>query len=181
MDFKQITISFGKEAIPFLIWGLLLMLAIENLSFLPFKKEIEDVFFESAAIKTICVLFSMVILASGLYLLIFGASEVVWWKELIVQHVVNAPAKFGITFSAVAFGLFNGLAIAAALSGYKSGAIHVFLMSLYLVFIALICWMATAVIANGQLKSLISGSERIVGIVMIVASPLLLWLVLKTA
>ena len=181
MDFKEVTISFAKEALPFFIWGFFLMMALENLPILPFKEEIQNVFFESAAIKTICVLFSMVVLAAGLYLLFFGASEVGKWKKFIVHNTVNSPAKFGISFSAVAFGLFNGLALAALCSGYTTGAMQVLLMSLYLLVIAFVYWLATAVVADGPLKDTISGSEHWVGLIMIIASPSLLWLVLKTA
>lgn len=170
---KETTKQFLNEAWPFLMWGLALMLFFHFVPFLGVKKELENIFFESAAIKTICALFSMVSLSAGLYLVVFSNKNPKGWFQSGMRKSVIAPAKFGVTFSAVGFGLFNGLALAALFTGDVSTCIKVFLLSLYLVLMAALYWAVANTLSDGKVAPYLSGYERRIGLLLIVAAPIM--------
>lgn len=174
MNIKKTMKMFLKDSVSFIVWGFLLAYALHWLPFPEVKKELENIFFESAAIKTICALFSITMLSAGTYLLIFGGSQKVQWlRKLYFENAVLSPAKFGMTFSAVSFGLFNGLSLAALAVGDVATTLKVFLLSLYLVAMAVFYWLLAGTISNEALKSNFAGYERLLGVLFIAASPLM--------
>jgi|GEM_PF-4285696 len=176
MKLKYTLVNLLDDSWPFLIWGFLLMLVVHFIPFWDIKQELESIFYESAGIKTIFALFSMNIFAAGLYLLVFSNKNANGWMQRVSRRLVTTSAKFGISFSAAAFGLYNGLALAELLTGDEITFINVIFTSLCLLLMAVLYWSVANTLSTGSVAPYLRGYERFVGVIMIMASPLMMLL-----
>jgi len=173
MEIKETSLNFLKEAASFLLWGFILLIGF-GLYPDSIRKEIEDIFFESIAFKTIIAVFFITITASGFFLLILGPlKEGAKYRARVYRYLVLPPAKFGISFCAVAFGLILSVAIVCKLYGYDDAAIRMLVSDIYVAVFAFIYWGLTKLVHEKHLKPVTSNHARLGGLLLILSVPLL--------
>ncbi|OZG69911.1 hypothetical protein BTA51_28740 [Hahella sp. CCB-MM4] len=173
MELKETSLNFAKEAGSFFLWGSLLL---AGFGIYPefVRNEIQNIFFESMAFKTIIAVFFITITASGLFLLIMGPlKEGAKFKASVYKYLVLPPAKFGINFCAVAFGLILSVALVCRGYGYDDAAASMLVSSVYVIVFTLMYWGLTKLVHEKHLKPVTSKHARLGGFLLILSVPIL--------
>ncbi|MEH6344810.1 MAG: hypothetical protein V7785_06990 [Bermanella sp.] len=180
MKFYEFVKVFLSGAIPFFIWGGLLMAFYD---FYPkfIQVEITDVFFESAAFKSIILLCLLSMFSAGAFLFIFGPyNQQNRVNDFSYRYFIVPTAKMGINFCSAAFGLILGFALVSIVSGYNDG-VKILISCIHLAVIGCFCWFFSWIVIEENLNAVSSRAARWGGLFFIVITPFVGWFIYPLA
>ncbi|MEM6543276.1 MAG: hypothetical protein AAF680_00130 [Pseudomonadota bacterium] len=157
--------DISNTALPFAIWGFLGGLALKLASFTAWQNCISDVLLESVPLKSIPVFLFLTVAISGVVLLIFGAQENDGSnRAAMVNFLVIRPSRFGMTFSAVGFGILAGVGVSAVVVGDLAPAIMILAAAVVLAGSYVAVFLVALTVSASDVKR---SRARVVGFILV--------------